>query len=218
MPKGPCARIPLMANRTTRAEGKKPAGKAKRLLTKRQPRQRPMPVQPVRVMTNVDEKLIDSMITEALGADVLPLIRLLKKRGEYQELILAEKMGVEVNALRNMLYRLSQFNLVKAERRRDPNNGWHVYWWRYQEKGFRDLFGTLTKKSIKGLQQKLDKESSGSFYQCATGCVRLEFDDAFGMDFRCPECGDLLNVKEKDTARIKNLQDRISHLKSALNE
>lgn len=164
-------------------------------------------------MLNLNNDMVEAVISEAVGDDVLPLFKILKKRGEHAELKLAEKLGVEVNSLRNMLYRLHQHNLVKSERRRDPENGWHIYWWRLQDSGLDHLFTRLTKKNISALQKKLDKESSGSFYQCSSSCARLEFDEAFGMDFRCPECGDLMDITKNDPERIKVLQEQISHLK-----
>lgn len=166
------------------------------------------------LMFNLDKEIVEAVISEAVGGDVLPLFKAFRKKGEQAELELAEKLGIEVNSLRNMLYRLHQHNLVRSERRRDPENGWHIYWWTFQSKGFDQLFTHLKEKNILSLQRKLDKESSGSFYQCSSRCARLEFDEAFGMDFRCPECGNLMNLTEKDPERIKVLQKQISEIKA----
>lgn len=165
------------------------------------------------MMLNLDNEIVEAVVSEAVGEDVLPLFKVLRRKGEHAELDLAEKLGIEVNSLRNMLYRLHQYNLVRSERRRDPENGWHIYWWTFQNKGFEHLFTNLTKKNLLALQKKLDKESSGSFYKCSDSCVRLEFDEAFGMDFRCPECGKLMDLTKKDPERIKALQEQILTLK-----
>ncbi len=209
----------------SKAKEKKRKG-AKRLLKKRkcatELRVLPTPgwkkSSPVRgeslLMFNMDKEAVEAIISEAVGEDVLPLFKALRKKGEQAELELAEKLGIEVNSLRNMLYRLHQHNLVRPERRRDPENGWHIYWWTFQSSGFDLLFTSLTKKKLLTLQKKLDKESSGSFYQCSSRCARLEFDEAFGMDFRCPECGNLMNLTEKGPERIKVLQEQIAVLKA----
>lgn len=166
------------------------------------------------LMHKLDREIVEAVISEAIGEDVLPLIKAFRKKEEQAELELAEKLGIEVNSLRNMLYRLHQHNLVRSERRRDPENGWHIYWWTFQSYGFDHLFTLLTTKNILALQKRLDKESSGSFYQCTSRCARLEFDEAFGMDFRCPECGSLMNLTEKDPKHIKVLQEQIAELKA----
>lgn len=165
-------------------------------------------------MLKLDRAIVEGVISDAIGEDVLPLFKEFRKKGEQAEIELAEKLGIEVNSLRKKLYRLHQHNLVRSERRRDPENGWHVYWWAFQDHGFDHLFTHLMKKNILALQKRLDKESSGTFYQCSSKCARLEFDDAFGMDFRCPECGSLMNLTEKDTACIMVLQEQISELKA----
>ncbi len=170
-----------------------------------------------KLLKKLDDDVVEDIVGEAVGEDVIPVLKALKKKKEHQELILAEKMGLEINTLRNMLYRLHQHNLVSSERRRDPENGWHVYWWSFQERGFEHLFTNLTKNNLSKLKKKLDRESKGSFYRCTSKCVRLEFDDAFGMDFRCPECGDLMDLSEADPDRVETLKKQISLLQELVN-
>lgn len=167
-------------------------------------------------MFNLDNEIVEAVVSEAVGDDVLPLFKALRRKGEHAELELAERLGIEVNSLRNMLYRLHKHNLVRSERRRDPENGWHIYWWTFQNKGFEHLFTRLTKKNLLTLQKKLDKETSGSFYKCSESCVRLEFDEAFSMDFRCPECGKLMDLSKNNPEHIKELREQISELKSLM--
>lgn len=170
------------------------------------------------LMFNLNKKLMEATISDAIGEDVLPLFKAIRRKGEHAELDLAENLGIEVNSLRNMLYRLHQHNLVTSERRRDPENGWHIYWWTFQNKGLEHLFTRLTKKNLRALQKTLDKESTGSFYNCSDNCVRLEFDAAFGMEFCCPECGNLLDITKKDPEYIKKLREKISELKNLMSQ
>jgi len=167
-----------------------------------------------KLMLDFDNGIVEHMVSESVGSDVLPLLRKLKRKKEVSELELAEIMEADVNTVRNQLYRMHQHNLVFSERRRDESNGWYVYWWGFQPKGLQNLFTRLSKKSLAELEKKLQRESSTTFYACEKNCARLEFEDAYSIEFRCPECGELMHLREADKDRIQVLKRQIAALKA----
>ena len=58
---------------------------------------------------------------------------------------------------------------------------------------------------IKTLEGQVKNESGGGFFFCANRCLRLDFDQAINFDFKCPECGCLMEQEEngKKIAQLK---------------
>ncbi|MBW2995229.1 hypothetical protein KY312_02665, partial [Candidatus Woesearchaeota archaeon] len=79
-------------------------------------------------MTN---KLVEKVVMDTAGEDTLPLVIELKNKKNYSEFKLAENLKVEVNQVRNMLYRLLKYNLVTFIRRKDKRKGWYIYYWTF---------------------------------------------------------------------------------------
>ena len=60
----------------------------------------------------LSNKIIEEVVSEVAGEDVVPLVKALKNRKNVSEFKLAENIKEEVNRTRNMLYRLYDANLV----------------------------------------------------------------------------------------------------------
>jgi len=69
------------------------------------------------------------------------------------------------------------------------------------------------KKKIKErLQERLDYENSSQFYHCGNNdCDRVTFENALDKFFKCPSCGDVLNLK-KNEAQKKGFTKKIDEI------
>ena len=67
----------------------------------------------------LSSKMIEDVVTEVAGSDVIPLVQNLKNKKNVSEFKLAENIKQEVNKTRNMLYRLYDFNLVSFIKKKD---------------------------------------------------------------------------------------------------
>ena len=67
----------------------------------------------------ISNKIIEEVVSEVAGADVVSLVVALKNKKNISEFKLAEDLKREVNEVRNMLYRLYNFNLVSFIRKKD---------------------------------------------------------------------------------------------------
>ena len=114
----------------------------------------------------LSNKIIEQVIVEVAGEDVLPLIKALKNKKNISEFKLAEKIKQEVNTTRNMLYRLFDVNLVSFIRRKDKKKGWYIYYWTFDSKGIKYLYKSLKKKRMEKLKERLEREKQGQFYAC----------------------------------------------------
>jgi len=163
----------------------------------------------------ITSKLIEEAIAEVAGADVVPLVKILKNKSNISEFKLAEGIKKEINVTRNMLYRLYNHNLVSFTRKKDKKKGWYIYYWTFNQKRVKDLVKKLKKTKLERLEERLKREKSGQFYICPNNCMRLDFEQAHDFNFRCPECGSLLEV-EDNKEKIEKLEEEIKTLKKEI--
>ncbi len=156
-------------------------------------------------------KIIESVVAEVAGDDVLPLVKYLKGRKNVSEFKLASSIKKEINATRNMLYRLYENNLVSFIRKKDKKKGWYIYYWTFNLKRIKDLVKNLKKERLEKLKARLEREKKGNFFLCPNKCIRLNFEQATEFEFKCPECGTLM-VQEDNKERIKKIEVEIKEL------
>ncbi|MBT5022650.1 hypothetical protein HOK51_11180 [Candidatus Woesearchaeota archaeon] len=164
----------------------------------------------------LSNKLIEDVVVEVAGEDVLPLIKLIKNKKNVSEFKLAEALELEVNFVRNMLYRLYHANLVSFTRRKDKKKGWYIYYWTFRTKQIKHLAVTLKKKRIERLSDRLVREKESNFFICNSSCMRLDFETSMNFGFKCPECGELMEQQDNDE-NIKKIEEEIKELDKELN-
>jgi len=160
-------------------------------------------------------KIIEDVVTEVAGEDVVPLVKNLKNKKNVSEFKLAENIKKEVNEIRNMLYRLYDSNLVSFIRRKDKKKGWYIYYWTFNLKRIKYLVKDLKKKRFQKLKERLERELDSNFFICNKNCIRLDFEQATGFNFKCPECGELMN-QEDNSEKIKKIEEEIKSLEKEL--
>jgi transcription initiation factor TFIIE subunit alpha len=159
----------------------------------------------------LSNKLVEDVVVAVAGEDVLPLVRQLKNKKNISEFKLAENLKLEVNVVRNMLYRLYHANLVSFIRRKDKKKGWYIYYWTFKIKQIKYLALSLKKEKIERLNDRLAREKESSFFMCPNSCMRLDFEQAVGFEFKCPECAAIMQQESNDE-KIKKLQEEIKAL------
>ena len=163
----------------------------------------------------VSPKVVEEIISQVAGKDVMPLVKLLKHKKNVSEFKLAESIRKEINLTRNMLYRLYDANLVSFIRKKDKKKGWYIYYWTLNQHRMKDLVKNLKKEKLERLKERYGREKTTQFYICPNKCIRLDFDQSTEFDFKCPECGELLNL-EDNTKTLKNLEKEIATIKAEL--
>lgn len=163
----------------------------------------------------LSNKIIDEVIAEVAGEDVVPLVKELKNKKNVSEFKLAEKLKQEINITRNRLYRLYHLNLVSFIRRKDKVKGWYIYYWTFKNKRIKFVISDLGKKKLEELRGKLSREEDGHFFKCPNKCMRLNFDQAVDFEFKCPECGSLME-QEDSKKRIEEMKAEIKKIEESL--
>ena len=152
-------------------------------------------------------------VKEVVGEDSLKVVEFLKDKKNISDFKIAEKVKVDIHEIRNILYRLYNHNLVSYYRKKDRQKGWYISYWTFNKKRIKDLMKNLHYSKIEKFTQRLEHEevNRGNIYLCPSACVRVNFDKATDFEFKCPECGSILNNQD-NVKTIEFLQEKIKEL------
>jgi len=161
--------------------------------------------------------ILEKFIDEIAGKDGVKLLNLMKEYENISEFNLAEDLKISINQARNLLYKFNSFNLTFSTRKKDRDKGLYIYYWTFNFKHARDLLISRKNHELILLHDELKKENEQRFYACKNNCTRLELEEAMEQDFKCNECGTLLQ-QEDSTKKIGEISHRISILNQELEE
>ncbi len=169
---------------------------------------------------NITPKQIDEMIFEIAGQDGLAVYKTLKDKENVNEFLIAEKLKLTINQIRNVLYKFDTHNLVISTRKKDRKKGWYIYFWTFLSDRAEQVYVLLKKNRLKHLENRLEREKAFEFYLCTNKCTRMTIENAMEQQYMCPECGQLMSPDDnaKTIARIsqeiKELSFEIQHLET----
>ncbi|MBL7116733.1 MAG: hypothetical protein ISS25_02820 [Nanoarchaeota archaeon] len=162
---------------------------------------------------SINKKLIEEVVTELVGDEALPIVFYLKGKKKISEFIVAEELDLEIHKTRNLLYRLYEHNIVTFLRKKDKIKGWYICYWDFNEKMIPELALKIKQNKINKLKKRLEQEKSNTFYMCKSACARMIFDKAIEYNFKCHECGEIM--QEQDNKRtIEFLTERLKELEN----
>lgn len=161
------------------------------------------------------KEVTEDLVKEVAGEDTIKLVGILKEKDNISEFKLAEKLRLTVNTVRNMLYRLQAHNLVTSTRKKDKKKGWYVYYWTFNTPQARSLMRVVKQRKLRQLKERLRTEIQETFYVCPENCMRFKMDMAMEHDFKCPECGNVLQ-EEDNTNFVEKIKSTITELEQEL--
>ena len=159
---------------------------------------------------------IDETINTVAGEEAIPIVNYLKGKKNVSEFVIAEKTKLEVNRVRNMLYKLQNHNLVSYYRKKDRQKGWYISYWTFNPSGVRHLISSMRKRKLQELKERLAQEETnqGNYFICPNVCIRMDFTTATEHGFRCPECGKLVNQHD-NVKTIERIRGQIKEIEVA---
>ncbi len=147
------------------------------------------------------------------GDEYLKVARSLLKSEDATDEEIASSTGLRINMVRKVLYDLFGKALITGIRVKDEKKGWFVYRWRSRRDEVENFIEGQKKKISERLQQRFDYESSSDFYHCGNeDCPRVTFENALEVFFKCPSCGQVLNLKKNEKAK-KAFAWKVDHIK-----
>jgi transcription initiation factor TFIIE subunit alpha len=167
----------------------------------------------------IDEEQLKYVVNETFGKEALPITEYLIGKKNISEFIIAKDLSIEIHRIRQILYKLLENNIVAFIRKKDKIKGWYICYWSLNEKELPYVELKIKKQKIQKLKQRLDQESDSDFFMCKNACTRMNFDSAFELNFKCPDCGEIMHqqdnqrTKEFLTKRIKKMEQEIQQTK-----
>ncbi len=169
------------------------------------------------VKKTATKKLITDVVAESVGEDALDVVFYLKGKKDISEFKIADDLKMEIHAVRNVLYRLNNEHLVTYRRKKDREKGWYISYWTFNQPRIVELEGIIRRRKLQKFRERLEQEEKhkDNYFLCPNACVRMDFPTATDHDFKCPECGSILNQQDNQRT-IDSLQKRIKTLEKQL--
>jgi len=161
------------------------------------------------------EEETEKAIGALIGSEILPVIRELKNKKNVSEFKLAEKLKLEINDIRNLIYKLDSYGLVSSIRKKDKKKGWYIYYWTFDEAKAFNIVIMIKQRMLNKLKEELKYEEKKVFFVCPNKCTRIDIETAMENQYVCQECGSLM-VQEDTAKRIKNIAKKIKNLENEL--
>ena len=156
----------------------------------------------IELLNSESEDITDEDITENIKE------RILRTGIDYEP---EDSEILKLNTVRKTLYKLYSEKLAQFRRIRDKSTGWFIYFWWHEFDFLEEIL--LEKKKIvqRKLRDRLKYEENNYFFVCKNCSeinVKYKFDEAFDLNFRCPDCGGPLEAQDNQKI-IQFLKEKI---------
>ena len=156
-----------------------------------------------------------NIVESIAGENALKIYDYIKGKENVSEFKIAEKLDISVNQVRNSLYKLQKYNLVSSIRKKDKEKGWYIYYWTFSDTKAEGVDLKFKKERLANLKEQLNFEDEGNLFSCPKKHIRIRFEDAMEINFKCSECGKLLK-EENNSKAIKAIKKEIDALNAEI--
>ena len=154
-------------------------------------------------------KLLKDLIFELTGEGNELIVDILYNKKDVNEFLIAKKMDLTINQVRNILYKLSAVGLVSFIRKKDKRKGWYIYYWTLDTLKSMVQIEEKLKRDIANLKEKLYQREFGRFYLCKSCNIEVTEEVALEHDFMCEECADVYELSDS-TNFIRDFKGKIT--------
>jgi transcription initiation factor TFIIE subunit alpha len=144
----------------------------------------------IELLNSKDEDITDEDITENIKERI---------EGKGLDFEPEDSEILKLNTVRKTLYKLYSEKLAQFRRIRDKSTGWFIYYWWAEFDLLEPILLEKKQTLMRKLRDRLQYEEDNYFFICK-GCgssnIKYRFDEAFELNFRCPECGNPLEAQE----------------------
>ena len=161
----------------------------------------------IELLNSEDEDITDEDITESIKDRIVSEGRDVDFEPDDAEIL-------KLNTVRKTLYKLYSEKLAQFRRIRDKSTGWFIYYWWHEFDLLEEILLEKRKLVEEKLRERLEFEENNYFFicdDCLNTNIKYNFEDAFEMNFRCPDCGGALKAQENEEL-IQFLKEKIARL------
>ena len=141
-------------------------------------------------------KLLQNLVEELAGVDTGRIVDILFNKKDVNEFLIAKKMELTINQVRNILYKLSDYGFVSSIRKKDKRKGWYTYFWKIESIKALDFLKKNIEKRIAQINNQIESRSTKTFYICENCNIEFNEENALLYDFTCSECGGIFIIKD----------------------
>ncbi|MBD3256129.1 MAG: hypothetical protein GF383_13615 [Candidatus Lokiarchaeota archaeon] len=152
------------------------------------------------VAIQVGEELINSENEDITDEDITENIKD-RIEGKGIDFEPDDEEILKLNTVRKTLYKLYSEKLAQFRRIRDKSTGWFIYYWWHEFDYLEELLLEKKKLILEKLRDRLQYEENNYFFvceDCENSNIKYKFEEAFDLNFRCPDCGGALLAKENE--------------------
>lgn len=119
---------------------------------------------------------------------------------------------LKLNTVRKTLYKLYSEKLAQFRRIRDKATGWFIYYWWHEFDLLEEILLEKKKTVEQKLRDRLYFEENNYFFNCMsceTSKFKFNFEEAFELNFKCPDCGGPLEAEDNQPI-VQFLKEKIA--------
>ena len=140
-------------------------------------------------------KIVRDYLHKLGGDDAIKLVDIvLKKKCATDEEINKKLSHLRITEVRALLNRLHFYGITYYSKKKDMRSGWYSYTWRIRSNRIAELILAECNEKINKLKAKLELEADRGLFVCKNKCDMVPFEIAAEYRFRCPVCGEAMNV------------------------
>ena len=91
--------------------------------------------------------------------------------------------------------------MAQFRRIRDKSTGWFIYYWWHEFDLLEEILIEKKKSILRKLRDRLQYEENNYFFMCQSctqSNIKYKFDEAFDLNFKCPDCGGPLEAQDNE--------------------
>jgi transcription factor E len=154
-------------------------------------------------------KLLYNLVEELAGENTGHIAEILFNKRDVNEFLIAKKMELTINQVRNILYKLSNFGLVSFIRKKDDKKGWYIYYWTLNSEKCLVLIESSLEKKIDDFESRLTSRENDRYYICHSCAIEVKEEHALENGFTCDECADVYELQD-NSAHIRDIKAKIT--------
>lgn len=159
--------------------------------------------------------LLKEAIRKVAGKTAEPLVTVLFNKKNINEFKIAGELKLTINQTRNILYRISNFNLLIYTRKKDEKKGWYTYFWTLNVQKSLEVLLKLKEQEMSVFENILKNRLTKNFYNCLNDNLEMSEETAMHHNFFCPECGELLQLVAEEK-KTKEFSTKIEEIKKQI--
>lgn len=159
--------------------------------------------------------LLKEAIRKVAGKTAEPLVNVLFNKKNINEFKIASELKLTINQTRNILYRISNFNLLIYTRKKDEKKGWYTYFWTLNVQKALEVLLKLKEQEVATFENILKNRLTKNFYTCQNDGIEMSEETAMHHNFFCPECGELLQLVSEEK-KTKEFVTKIDDIKAQI--